>query len=290
MLSGGKGRTRIPGSWRRTSARRLFCVARGAREVLPSASGRARKLVGICFGSRTLPGDRRRPGAVFHPVRGDSRGPLVLAGVVLLTLLPGVVATWIPAWRVLSIDPVTLLREQVNRRSGNVETLNLKRDSHRLGDGNVFQRPRGCHKTPARTLVSSRMPQATPKRRFHQAQTGGGAVKRTPTGTSMRKKQKAGLVGPAFPLRNWFVALYFDRQARISNSCLNLVGFPPLCSEFSQIPRGLACSPGLRVHRPAAVAHITIARFSSSCCRTGRAHPAISTRPAASSAAFGETP
>ena len=37
-------------------------------------------------------------------------------------------------------------------------------------------------------------------------------------------------------------------------------------------------------------AYITSARFSSSCCRTGMAHPAISTRPAASSAALGETP
>jgi hypothetical protein len=36
--------------------------------------------------------------------------------------------------------------------------------------------------------------------------------------------------------------------------------------------------------------YITNARFSNSYCRTGRAHPAISTRPAASSAALGETP
>ena len=36
--------------------------------------------------------------------------------------------------------------------------------------------------------------------------------------------------------------------------------------------------------------YITIARFSNSCWRTGNAHPAISTRPAASRAAVGETP
>ena len=36
--------------------------------------------------------------------------------------------------------------------------------------------------------------------------------------------------------------------------------------------------------------YITIARFSSSCCSTGKAQPAISTRPAASRAALGETP
>ena len=36
--------------------------------------------------------------------------------------------------------------------------------------------------------------------------------------------------------------------------------------------------------------YITIAKFSSSCWRTGIAQPAISTRPAASSAAVGDTP
>jgi hypothetical protein len=46
-----------------------------------------------------------------------------------------------------------------------------------------------------------------------------------------------------------------------------------------------------RVHRPAPHNfYITRARFSNSYCRTGRAHPAISTRPAASRAALGETP
>ncbi len=42
--------------------------------------------------------------------------------------------------------------------------------------------------------------------------------------------------------------------------------------------------------RVAFTTYITMARFSSSCIRTGMAHPAISTRPAASSAAFGDTP
>lgn len=40
------------------------------------------------------------------------RDPLVLAGVVLAMLLLGLVATWIPAQRALSIDPLTLLREE----------------------------------------------------------------------------------------------------------------------------------------------------------------------------------
>jgi ABC-type lipoprotein release transport system permease subunit len=40
------------------------------------------------------------------------RDPLVLACVVLATLLLGLVATWIPAQRALSIDPLRLLREE----------------------------------------------------------------------------------------------------------------------------------------------------------------------------------
>jgi len=38
--------------------------------------------------------------------------PLVLAGVVLAMLLLGLVATWIPAQRALSINPLILLREE----------------------------------------------------------------------------------------------------------------------------------------------------------------------------------
>jgi len=40
------------------------------------------------------------------------RDPLVLAGVVVAMLLLGLLATWIPAQRALSIDPMILLREE----------------------------------------------------------------------------------------------------------------------------------------------------------------------------------
>jgi ABC-type lipoprotein release transport system permease subunit len=40
------------------------------------------------------------------------RDPLVLAGVVIAMALLGLVATWIPARRALSLDPATLLREE----------------------------------------------------------------------------------------------------------------------------------------------------------------------------------
>jgi ABC-type antimicrobial peptide transport system permease subunit len=39
------------------------------------------------------------------------RDPLVLGGVVLAMLLLGLVATWIPAQRALSVNPLLLLRE-----------------------------------------------------------------------------------------------------------------------------------------------------------------------------------
>ena len=47
-----------------------------------------------------------RRGGVATP-----RDPLVLGGVVLAMLLLGLLATWIPAQRALSIDPMMLLRE-----------------------------------------------------------------------------------------------------------------------------------------------------------------------------------
>jgi ABC-type lipoprotein release transport system permease subunit len=40
------------------------------------------------------------------------RDPLVLGGVVLVMLLLGLLATWIPAQRALSVDPLMLLREE----------------------------------------------------------------------------------------------------------------------------------------------------------------------------------
>jgi ABC-type lipoprotein release transport system permease subunit len=39
------------------------------------------------------------------------RDPLVLAGVVLAMALVGLAATWIPAQRALSVNPMVLLRE-----------------------------------------------------------------------------------------------------------------------------------------------------------------------------------
>jgi ABC-type antimicrobial peptide transport system permease subunit len=43
--------------------------------------------------------------------QATSRDPLVLSAVVLTMMLLGLVATWIPARRALSIDPARLLRD-----------------------------------------------------------------------------------------------------------------------------------------------------------------------------------
>jgi ABC-type antimicrobial peptide transport system permease subunit len=43
--------------------------------------------------------------------QANPRDPLVLAGVVAAMLVLGLLATWIPAQRALSVDPLILLRE-----------------------------------------------------------------------------------------------------------------------------------------------------------------------------------
>jgi len=48
----------------------------------------------------------------FIVYQATPRDPLVLAGTVLAMLLLGLLATWIPAQRALSIDPMILLREE----------------------------------------------------------------------------------------------------------------------------------------------------------------------------------
>jgi len=48
----------------------------------------------------------------FIVFEATPRDPLVLAGVVVAMALLGLIATWIPARRALSIDPMVLLREE----------------------------------------------------------------------------------------------------------------------------------------------------------------------------------
>jgi ABC-type lipoprotein release transport system permease subunit len=48
----------------------------------------------------------------FIVYQANPRDPLVLAGVVLAMSVLGLLATWIPAQRSLSVDPLMLLREE----------------------------------------------------------------------------------------------------------------------------------------------------------------------------------
>ena len=82
------------------------------REVLQAALGRALKL--LAFGSTAglllgLLASRVLAAIVYQ---ATPRDPLVLTGVVLAMALLGLLATWLPAQRVLSINPATLLREE----------------------------------------------------------------------------------------------------------------------------------------------------------------------------------
>jgi ABC-type lipoprotein release transport system permease subunit len=48
----------------------------------------------------------------FIVYQATPRDPIVIAGVVLAMALLGLLATWIPDQRALSIDPLILLREE----------------------------------------------------------------------------------------------------------------------------------------------------------------------------------
>jgi predicted permease len=89
-------------------------VALGAqrKEVLQAALGRAFKL--LAFGSTAglLLGILASRVLAYIVYLATPRDPLVLAGVVLAMALLGLLATWIPARRALSIDPMQLLREE----------------------------------------------------------------------------------------------------------------------------------------------------------------------------------
>jgi predicted permease len=89
-------------------------IALGAqrKEVLQAALGRAFKL--LAFGSTAglLLGILATRVLAFIVYQASPRDPLVLGGVVLAMLLLGLLATWIPAQRALSVDPLILLREE----------------------------------------------------------------------------------------------------------------------------------------------------------------------------------
>jgi predicted permease len=89
-------------------------IALGAKrtEVLRAALGRAVKLLAIGSSAGLLLGILASRVLAFIVSQATPRDPLVLAGVVLVMSTLGVLATWIPAHRALSVNPVILLREE----------------------------------------------------------------------------------------------------------------------------------------------------------------------------------
>jgi ABC-type antimicrobial peptide transport system permease subunit len=89
-------------------------VALGAqhKEVLQAALGRAVKLLAIGSAAGLGLGIMATRVLAVIVFQATPRDPFVLAGVVLAMALLGLVATWIPAQRALSVDPLVLLREE----------------------------------------------------------------------------------------------------------------------------------------------------------------------------------
>jgi len=82
------------------------------KEVLQAALGRAIKLLAFGSAAGLLLGILASRVLASIVYQATPRDPLVLAGVVLAMSLLGLLATWIPAQRALSVDPSILLREE----------------------------------------------------------------------------------------------------------------------------------------------------------------------------------
>ncbi len=88
-------------------------MALGAQrtEVLTAALGRAIKLLAIGSTAGLFFGILASRVLAYVVDQASPRDPLVLACVVLAMAVVGVLATWIPAQRALTVDPMILLRE-----------------------------------------------------------------------------------------------------------------------------------------------------------------------------------
>jgi predicted permease len=89
-------------------------IALGAQrtEVLQAALGRPLKLLALGSAAGLLLGILATKVLAFVVYQATPRDPLVLACVVVAMGLLGMLATWIPAQRALSVDPLILLREE----------------------------------------------------------------------------------------------------------------------------------------------------------------------------------
>jgi predicted permease len=82
------------------------------KEVLRAALERPFKLLALGSAAGLVLGLMATRVLAFIVYQATPRDPLVLTGVVLAMLTVGLLATWIPARRALSIDPLVLLREE----------------------------------------------------------------------------------------------------------------------------------------------------------------------------------
>jgi ABC-type antimicrobial peptide transport system permease subunit len=82
------------------------------REVLQAALSRPFKLLAFGSAAGLLLGILASRVLALIVYQATPRDPFVLAGVVLAMSFLGLLATWIPAQRALSVDPMILLREQ----------------------------------------------------------------------------------------------------------------------------------------------------------------------------------
>jgi len=89
-------------------------IALGARrsEVLQSALGRAFKLLALGSAAGLVLGILASQVLAYIVYSASPRDPLVLTGAVLAMSLLGLIATWIPAQRALSVDPLILFRDE----------------------------------------------------------------------------------------------------------------------------------------------------------------------------------
>jgi predicted permease len=83
-----------------------------SRQVLRAALARPFRVLAFGSAAGLILGLLASRVLAFIVYQATPRDPLVLAGAVLAMLSLGLLATWIPAQRALSVDPVMLLREE----------------------------------------------------------------------------------------------------------------------------------------------------------------------------------
>lgn len=89
-----------------------IALGAGRKEVLQAALGRAVKLLALGSAAGLILGILASQVLASIVYQASSRDPVVLTGAVLAMALVGLVATWLPAHRALSIEPSILMREE----------------------------------------------------------------------------------------------------------------------------------------------------------------------------------